>query len=144
MAVRCTGWAHTWAWSFRATQSGWACSIGLFLWVVLVALALVGGAVESLFSLKLIGAHVRLLVVIPLMLVSETVLSPRMAAFARSLVRRGTVPENQVALLDSIVARVCRWRDSWFLEAICLLFCIVDVFWGRVGGQFRKYGNYLT
>ena len=94
--------------------------IGLFLWLVMVVLALIGGAGGPLFSLSLIGAHVRLLLVIPLMFISETVLDPRQAAFAGGLVRRGIVQEHQLAELDRIVTRVGRLKDSWLLEVICL------------------------
>ena len=102
--------------------------IGLLLWVVLIALALIGGVGGSIFSLGLIGAHVRLLVVIPLMFVSETVLNTRMAAFASGLERRGIVPEDQVPALHAIVARVNRWKNSWLLEAICLLVAVLMAF----------------
>jgi len=95
-------------------------SIGLFLWAVLVVLALVGDAMAPLFSMPLIGTHARLLLVIPLMFISETVLDPRMSAFANGLARRGIVQEHQHAQLDSIVTRVCRLKDSWLLEVICL------------------------
>ncbi len=102
--------------------------IGLLLWVVLVVLAVGGGSGESLFSLKLIGAHVRLLVVIPLMFVSETVLNPRMSAFAHGLLRRGIVSPDQAARYEAIVSRVCRWRDSWLLEVLCLLLALLASF----------------
>jgi len=41
-------------------------ALGALLWTVLVALALIEGVGHRLFSLSVIGAHVRLLVVIPL------------------------------------------------------------------------------
>jgi len=95
--------------------------IGLFLWLVLVVLALVGGAAGPLFSLTLIGTHVRLLLVIPLMFISESVLDPRQAAFAAGLLRRGIVQPHQEAELNLLVTRMGRLKDSWLLEVICLV-----------------------
>jgi hypothetical protein len=103
-------------------------SIGLLLWAVLVVLALIGGAGDSLFSLRLIGAHVRLLVVIPMMFVSETILNPRMSAFAHGLVRRGIVQSDQRTRFDSLIGGISRWRDSWLLEALCLLVALLMAF----------------
>jgi hypothetical protein len=95
-------------------------SIGLFLWVVLVLLALISNTGGPLFSMPLLGTHVRLLLVIPLMFISETVVDPRMTAFANGLVRRGIVREHQLAELDLMVRRITRLKDSWFLGTICV------------------------
>jgi hypothetical protein len=118
-------------------------AIGLFLWVVMIALAFIGGVGRSVFTLTLIGAHVRLLLVIPLIFVCESVVDPRMTAFAGSLVGRGIVPESQVAALNSVIARICRWKDSWLLEALCLVAAVLMSF-GAVAGPYWKHGRRRT
>ena len=117
--------------------------IGLLLWVVLIALALIGGVGGNIFSLALIGAHVRLLVVIPLMFVSETVLNPRMAAFARGIERRGIVPEDQVPALHAIVARVSRWKRLMAPRRDLPAGHGIDGVRGHQSGYFRQYGGHL-
>ena len=117
--------------------------IGLLLWVVLVVLALIGGAGKSISSLALIGAHARLLVVIPMMFFSETILNPRMSAFANGLCRRGIVTQEQAPALNAIIARVCRLRDSWLLEVLCLLVALLMSF-GVGWLDTRKFGRYIA
>jgi hypothetical protein len=56
-----------------------------------------------------------------MMFFSETILNPRMSAFANGLLRRGIVTQEQAPALNAIITRVCRLRDSWLLEALCLL-----------------------
>jgi hypothetical protein len=53
-------------------------ALGLVLWTVLVALAFFEGVSQQLFSLSVIGGHVRLLVVIPLFFICESVLEKTM------------------------------------------------------------------
>jgi hypothetical protein len=66
--------------------------LGAFLWIVLLALALVEGFSHVLFSLGAIGAHVRLLLVIPLLFVSEPFIDPRFTAFVQGIVRCRSCP----------------------------------------------------
>src|ERR1022692_4946351 len=58
-------------------------ALGVGASVILVLLAIVGGVTENVFSLSVIGAHVRLLLVIPLFFICESLLDPRAAAFVR-------------------------------------------------------------
>jgi hypothetical protein len=95
-------------------------AIGLFLWVILVFLAIVGGVGGKIFSLSLIAGHVRLLLVIPLLFLCEALLDPRAAEFARFLFRWQLVPEQQVAALDAVIGRVNGWQQSWLPEVVCL------------------------
>lgn len=100
-------------------------AIGLLLWSVLLALAFFEGVGYLVFSLSVIGAHVRLLVVIPLFFLCESWVDPRLAAFVHMIVRSGVVPRNALPALESEVARIGRWKESWLAEAICLLAAVL-------------------
>ena len=96
-------------------------ALGLGPWLVLVAIALITGAGEGIFSLAVIAGHVRLLVAIPLFFVCESWVDPRMTAFVRTMVGEGVVPEKSVPALNSEIERILRLRDSWIPEALCVV-----------------------
>jgi hypothetical protein len=96
-------------------------ALGLLSWSILLALAFIEGVTPKLFSLPVIGAHVRLLVVIPLFFLCESLLDSRLREFVRLIVRSGVVPENTLPALRSEIARNGRWRDAWLPEIMCLL-----------------------
>jgi hypothetical protein len=95
-------------------------AIGFFLWIVLMVLGLVQGVGLRMFSLEVIGAHVRLLVVIPLFFLCEGVVDPRMRAYSATIVRSEVVPRETLPLLEAEIVRIARWRDSWLPEAVFL------------------------
>jgi hypothetical protein len=72
-----------------------------------------------------IAAHVRLLVVIPLFFLCESLLDSRLREFVGLIVRSGVVPENALPALRSEIARTGRGRDSWLPEIICLLAAVL-------------------
>ena len=94
--------------------------LGILPWVVLWLLALIDGLGDAFFSMPAIGGHVRLLVVIPLFFVCESVLDPRMASFVHWTLRSRAVATRALPAFESEVARIRRWKDSWLLEALCL------------------------
>jgi hypothetical protein len=96
-------------------------TIGAFLWAVLIVLTLIEGISDKIFSLSVIGGHIRLLVTLPLFFLCEMTVNPRMAAFVRTIVRSDVVAPTALPALESLVARVNRWKDSWIPEVICLL-----------------------
>jgi len=100
-------------------------ALGALLWTVLVALALIEGVSHRLFSLSAIGAHVRLLVVIPLFFLCESGLDPRLTTFVSTIVRAGVVPRDGLPILESEIARIARWKDSWLPEVLCLLAAVL-------------------
>ena len=106
-------------------------TLGWTAWIVLMALVAMDGIGQHLFSLSLIGVHVRLLVVMPLFFLCESVLDPRMTVFVRTIVRSGVVPENALPALESVIARIGRWRDFWLPEAIFLLVAVLLPLIGR-------------
>ena len=99
-------------------------ALGGFLWIVLLALALIGGVAPRLFSFTVIGGHVRLLVVIPLFFICEAWVDPMMTRFVSGIVRKRIVPESALPALSAEIARAARWKDSWIAEAMCLLAAI--------------------
>ena len=99
--------------------------LGAFPWIVLLVLALVEGLGHVLFSIVLIGRHVRLLVVIPLLFVCEAFIDPRFTAFVHEIVRSQVVPATARPALESEIARIARWKDAWLPEAFFLLAAVL-------------------
>lgn len=99
-------------------------ALGVFLWTVLAALAYAAG-LHQIFSLSAIGAHIRLLVVIPLFFLCETWVDPRMTTFVRMIVRSGVVPNKSLPALESEITRTARRKDSWMAEALCLVAAVL-------------------
>ncbi len=100
-------------------------AIGALLWILLVALVVISGDRQRLFSLSVIGAHVRLLVGIPLFFLAESWLAPRWATFVNMIAISGIVPRDELPALNSEVARTVRWKDWWLPEAVCLLTAVL-------------------
>jgi len=99
--------------------------LGVLPWAVLVALAVVDGMADQLFSLAVIGRHVRLLVAIPLFFLCESLLDPQLRAFVRLTVSSGVVPEKELPALDAAIANVIRGKNSWLAEGICLMAAVL-------------------
>jgi len=100
-------------------------AVGAFLWSVLLALALAEGLGSVFFSISSIGAHVRLLVAIPLLFVCEAMVDPRFAAFGHEIVRSQVVPPSARNALDSEIGRIARWKNAWMPEALFLLAAVL-------------------
>lgn len=100
-------------------------ALGLITWGVLVALAVIEGVSHEIFLLSVIGGHVRLLVGIPLFFLCESMLDPRVTAFVQMIVRSRVVPESALPVLESEIARIVRWKDSWLPDAMCLLAAVL-------------------
>ena len=96
-------------------------TLGVGLWLVVVALALVEGVTDRLFDLSVIGGHARLLLVIPLFFICESWVDPRMTAFAATMTTSGVVPPAARVTLDALLARTRRWADAWWPETACLV-----------------------
>jgi hypothetical protein len=96
-------------------------ALGWGAWGVLMLFAILQGAGAKIFSLAVIGAHVRLLVAIPLFFSCEALVAPRMAEFVRTILRSGLVPEAELPALSSAIRHVDRITDHWVAEVIFLL-----------------------
>lgn len=113
-------------------------ALGWVPWLVLVALAFIDGIGQQIFSLSMIGGHVRLLLVIPLFFLCESILDPRLPSFVRTIVDSGVVPREELPALESEMARIARWKDAWLAEAICLL---AAVLLSLIGPQLALSGS---
>ena len=91
------------------------------LWLVLMALLIAEGGVGRIFSLSILGAHVRLLLAIPLFFICESLAAPRMAKYARDLIREKAEDEAASTVLRSDALRIVRWNDSWLGDLLCVL-----------------------
>ena len=109
--------------------------LGVIPWIVLVALALAERLGSVLFSIGAIGAHVRLLLAIPLFFVCEAWIDPRFAAFVRGIVRSQVVPAIERPALESEIGRIARWRDAWLPEA-CFVLVVVLLAWSDSNQNF--------
>jgi len=113
-------------------------ALGWGLWLLFVALALVQGLEDRLFPMSLVGAHARMLLVIPLFFIGESWVGPRMAAFVRTITRSGVVRPDQRPALDIEMGRIRRMAKSWWPEAFCLL---VAVLLEVTGWRLQTYGE---
>lgn len=99
-------------------------ALGGFLWIVLALLTLFEGLGDQVFSLSVIGGHVRLLVAIPLFFVCESLIGPRGIALVETLVRSEVVPQSASATLDAELTRAVRRADAWLPDTVCLLVAV--------------------
>ena len=91
-------------------------------WLVLLALAAfqgfaIGHRVEVPF-LRDFAVHARFLFAVPILLLAETIVGPRVAEAARHFVTSGVVVEEDYAKFDAAVAKGLAWRDSTAAEVI--------------------------
>jgi hypothetical protein len=98
--------------------------LGLFIWIVLMLFVLFHGMLPFAFTIHYIGAHVRLLVALPLLFLAETWVVPRMAEFVHNIVDSGLIPEDSIPHLSRDIRRIDRLKNNWMLE----LFFIVAAF----------------
>ena len=97
-------------------------ALAFLLWGVSVLLAWSLGV--DLLSFNMLGAHVRLLVVIPLLFVAESMLDPRMDGFVRVVIRARVVPGASRERLLAELDRIARWKDLWWPEVLCAALAI--------------------
>lgn len=116
--------------------------LGLFAWSVLMLLAFLYGVGHEIFSLSLIGVHIRLLVAIPLFFLCETLVAPRMAEFINNLVKSGIVPEAELPILASDIRRINRIKDSWLAEIIFLIVVFMAPLIGTSDNMLGSTGSW--
>jgi hypothetical protein len=116
-------------------------ALGLFLWSVLMLLGLAQGKASALFSLSLISGHARLLLVIPLFFLCESVFDPRCAEFVHSVLRSCVVPQESLPAMDTLIDKIRRCKDSWLPDAACLAAAILL---SRAASQLNLFGVTAT
>ena len=112
--------------------------LAITLWLVVVILAAVDEGIDQLFSLRVVGGHVRLLIVIPLLYVGETWLGPRVKAFIRMLWDGFIIPEHQRARFEGIVKRTTYLTCSGWSDTIAVVATILITL---AGGQLGMRGS---
>ena len=85
-----------------------------------ILLAAAEGQLARVLSVDVIGAHVRLLVAVPLLFLCESVLDPQLARFARYCAGSGLLQGAALAEFERRLARARRWSAGWVPEAVCL------------------------
>lgn len=106
----------------RGANTFWlGLALGLTAWGVLVGLALLEGSGQKVFSLSMVGLHVRFLVAVPLFFLCETWVAPRMVEFVRNIVSSGVVTEAGCPALASVIRRIGRLKDPWPAEIVFFL-----------------------
>jgi hypothetical protein len=95
-------------------------ALGLSAWITLGALAALEGDRGEFFSLTVVGAHVRLLAVIPLLFLCETTFDRQARAFLTTLMRSGVASSAALPALRAEIRNVARWTNSWIPDAAAL------------------------
>lgn len=98
-------------------------------WLVLLVLAALQGFATghrvAVPFLNDFAAHARFLIAVPILLLAETIVGPRIAEAARHFVASGVVVEEDYGKFDTAVAHGLAWRDSTVAEVIFVLFAYV-------------------
>lgn len=115
--------------------------LGLLSWSVLVLFTLLQGTGDRLFSLTVVGVHVRFLVAVPLFFLCETQVMPRMAEFVRNIVASSVVPPSEQPALAAVTRQIHRLRDSWLAEVLLLLVVFVVPMLQTMGLSTGRTGN---
>ncbi|WP_040578519.1 hypothetical protein, partial [Methylomicrobium album] len=92
-----------------------------------------GGSVHIPF-LQDFETHVRFLVAMPLLLVTELVVHERMRPVIRQFVERDIITAKDRPLFDACIASALRWRNSVFTEIVLIAFVFTfghAIFFGR-------------
>jgi len=100
--------------------------ISLFAWLPLLMLSALGGQLlgggTAVPFLKDVDVHVKLLVVIPLLIVSELVMHMRMRPLVGQFLDQDLIPESARARFDAAVASALRIRNSVLAEVLLIAF----------------------
>ncbi len=92
--------------------------------MLLVLAALQGFAIGQRVAVPFLGdfaVHARFLFAVPILLLAETIVGPRIAEAARHFVTSGVVVEQDFGKFDAAVAKGLAWRDSTAAEVIFVL-----------------------
>jgi hypothetical protein len=105
--------------------------LALVAWLPLLAFSafqgLALGGVEVPFLLDF-GAHARLFCGIPLLIIAEAVVGPRLGRAAAHLVERGIIKDDDLGRFDETVTEAYRLRDSASLEVAVLVLAYIGSF----------------
>jgi hypothetical protein len=144
----------------RGVLTRLALVFALATWVPVFALNALGNSLtggSTVPFVQSLGTHVRLLVAIPLFFIAEYAFNRRVRQVIASIVETRLVRPGQVPLLDAVLHRVTRWRQSWIAEAAILAGAFVLIAsgvradlptemstWRTQGGHFTTAGWWYT
>ena len=114
----------------------WAVAV---TWVPLLVLSLLqgralGSTPRESFLLDF-ATHARFLLTLPLLIAAEAIVGPRLASAGKFFARAGLVRPQDGPAFEKAVARLVRWRDSGWAEAILLAIALV----GSWTANFEKW-----
>ena len=105
--------------------------LAVLTWLPLLVFAIAAGTIADGRTVPFVagvGAHIRLLVGIPLFFLAEAVFDLRVGQVINALVESHLVPERRHAEFDATLAKATRWRDAGVIEiaalAVTILFAV--------------------
>src|SRR5579864_3212338 len=101
----------------------------LITWVPLLLFALLEGralGVSPKESLLLdFGTYARFFLAVPLLIVAELVVGPRLREAGLQFVQSGFIRPDDHAAFDQAIARAAKWRESAWAESIILAVAVI-------------------
>jgi hypothetical protein len=110
---------------------GLGLALAAALWAVLMTLAVLEGKTSRLLSLDMIGGHVRIGVVIPLLFSCDRTLDARIRAFLGEIVHTGVIPVSEYGELERVLLRIRGWKDGALADFVCLLSAVLMLLYGN-------------
>ena len=103
----------------------------LVAWLPLLILSALQGTLLTNVKIPFLydpSAHIRFLLSVPLLIVAEVVIGPRIVAATSHFITSGLVPENRYQDFDASIVDAIRLRDSTLAEAIILAITYLGAF----------------
>ena len=121
----------------------WALLAAMFTWLPLLILSAMQGLAYGhsvpISFLKDFSAYTRFLLAIPLLLLAENIIGPRLAETAAHFVKAGVVLEKDYQKFDEIVERGLRARDSILAEVVLVVIAYILTFFA-----FRSTPSHIS
>lgn len=108
-----------------------AAVLALFAWLPMLAMSAASGYLYRGVSIPFLldfGAHARLLISLPLLIVAEVVVGPRLGGAASRFLERGLIRAEDRGRFEAAVAEALQLRDSALLEVAVLVLAYVGSF----------------
>src|SRR5262252_10837914 len=103
----------------------------LVAWLPLLILSALQGVVLRNVRIPFLydpSAHIRFLFSVPLLIVAEVVIGPRIVAATRHFITSGLIPEDRLQDFDAAIVDAIRLRDSTVAEMIILAITYLGAF----------------
>lgn len=109
-----------------------ACLAVLITWLPLFVLSAAEGRLLGSVTIPFlydIAVNVRFLITLPLLIVAETVVDPRVAGAVRQFVTSGLVTTDQFPAFASVVTRILKLRDSMIPAILLVIAAYLPSLW---------------